>query len=75
MDRYEFSVAMHLIRTVMAGIPLPPSLPDSMKVDSLSTTSVACVVTAFSCALRHSVVACRFQLDSDLINGCSKAAK
>uniref|UniRef100_F1KQL1 Intersectin-1 n=1 Tax=Ascaris suum TaxID=6253 RepID=F1KQL1_ASCSU len=36
VDRYEFSVAMHLIRTVMAGIPLPPSLPDSMKPPALA---------------------------------------
>ncbi|VDM43764.1 unnamed protein product [Toxocara canis] len=31
MDRHEFSVAMHLIRVVIAGVPLPLSLPDCMK--------------------------------------------
>ncbi|VDK41697.1 unnamed protein product [Anisakis simplex] len=47
VDRHEFSIAMHLIRAVMAGVPLPPTLPDTMKPKSttpafgniLSTTS------------------------------------
>lgn len=32
MDRIEFSIAMHLIRAVLAGATLPPTLPVSLKV-------------------------------------------
>lgn len=32
MDRFEFSIAMHLIRAVLAGATLPPTLPISLKV-------------------------------------------
>uniref|UniRef100_A0AAF5RTI0 SH3 domain-containing protein n=2 Tax=Wuchereria bancrofti TaxID=6293 RepID=A0AAF5RTI0_WUCBA len=31
MDRIEFSIAMHLIRAVLAGATLPPTLPVSLK--------------------------------------------
>jgi intersectin len=31
LDRFEFSVAMKLVRNCLAGIPLPPTLPDSMR--------------------------------------------
>lgn len=31
MDKLEFSVAMRLIRNCLAGIPLPSTLPDSLK--------------------------------------------
>ncbi|VDO42099.1 unnamed protein product, partial [Onchocerca flexuosa] len=31
MDRFEFSIAMHLIRAVLAGATLPPTLPISLK--------------------------------------------
>uniref|UniRef100_A0A0R3RTX3 Intersectin-1 n=1 Tax=Elaeophora elaphi TaxID=1147741 RepID=A0A0R3RTX3_9BILA len=31
MDRFEFSIAMHLIRAVLAGAALPPTLPVSLK--------------------------------------------
>lgn len=32
MDRIEFSIAMHLIRAVLAGAPLPSTLPASLNV-------------------------------------------
>lgn len=32
MDRYEFSIAMHLIRAVLGGENLPTILPQSLKV-------------------------------------------
>lgn len=35
MDRIEFSIAMHLIRTALAGVPIPSVLPDSLKPTSL----------------------------------------
>jgi intersectin len=31
MDKLEFSIAMRLIRNCLAGIPLPPALPDSLR--------------------------------------------
>lgn len=31
MDKLEFSIAMKLIRNCLAGIPLPPTLPESLK--------------------------------------------
>ncbi|KAM3725267.1 Intersectin-1 [Dirofilaria immitis] len=39
MDRFEFSIAMHLIRAVLAGAALPPTLPVSLKPPMVITPS------------------------------------
>ncbi|CAG9540234.1 unnamed protein product [Cercopithifilaria johnstoni] len=38
MDRIEFSIAMHLIRAVLAGATLPPTLPVSLKPPMVVTS-------------------------------------
>ncbi|OZC07366.1 hypothetical protein X798_05594 [Onchocerca flexuosa] len=44
MDRFEFSIAMHLIRAVLAGATLPPTLPISLKPPMVMTPSFPPVI-------------------------------
>uniref|UniRef100_A0A1I7VHU6 Intersectin-1 n=1 Tax=Loa loa TaxID=7209 RepID=A0A1I7VHU6_LOALO len=45
MDRIEFSIAMHLIRAVLAGATLPPTLPVSLKPPMVITPSLPPLIT------------------------------
>jgi hypothetical protein len=66
MDRLEFSIAIHLTRKKLTGVPLPKVLPASMKVDpravattspvTLSSTSVASATVPAAAASAPGIV-------------------
>ena len=39
MDQHEFSVAIHLVRKRLQGVPLPKTLPASLKAERVTTPS------------------------------------